>query len=402
MARKIIGIGLVIFCAASPLPREGLHIVQATPLQTSPSLISSVSIPTYSNIGTYSAKSVINNYDSAGRLIRQTVTDKNLVIVYSYDKNGNLISRKVDAAPPTAPGKVITSFIRENAATMNWNLSSDDRGVDYYEYTLTSNGQEKKGRLSPTATSIHLTGLIPSTTYTFSIKAVDIAARSSSVSSITIRTKDLTIPTKPVLTSLVGDGPTLSVSWSPSSDPDGIKEYILFLNGNEYLRTKATSVTLTNLPFRSNMVIKVQAIDIYEYASETSTSPTVYLIPSNEIEKVSENDNSRDTFVLEWWSNNKKIVKYRVSRKSDYIDSGRGGGGPGNGTYALPGLGGGKSFSTVDYTTSPTYRFYYEIGRYNHTITVEGLDASDNVVARSSEWVVQTLIPTPVGPGGYY
>ncbi|MEO3944979.1 fibronectin type III domain-containing protein [Gorillibacterium sp. CAU 1737] len=236
----------------------------------------------YSSVPAY-AQSVTNVYDGAGRLIKQTIPNKNLIFLYTYDRNGNLIARKADVSSPTAPGNLSLSFLRENAATVTWTPSTDDRGIEKYEFSLASPNSVKSGTLDKSSSTLPFSELQASTTYTFSIKAVDVAGRLSTSSTLTFRTKDITIPTRPTLQSLDSDGPVVTLRWQASTDPEGIKEYVVYLNGVEKGRTSSTTYTISNLPYRQSLSFAVRAIDNYGYVSDASNG-SINLIPKDQID----------------------------------------------------------------------------------------------------------------------
>lgn len=88
-----------------------------------------------------------------------------------------------DTSAPTTPGNVTASSITTNSATISWSASVDDVGVTGY------NVYQGATLLGTTAsTSISITGLTESTSYTYSITAVDAAGNESSAGSVTFTT----------------------------------------------------------------------------------------------------------------------------------------------------------------------------------------------------------------------
>jgi lysophospholipase L1-like esterase len=83
----------------------------------------------------------------------------------------------VDHSAPTAPTSLSPGNISEDSVALNWSPSSDDVGVAAYDVYR---GSTKVG--STTGTTFSDTGLNASTTYQYSVRAVDGASRVSSSS----------------------------------------------------------------------------------------------------------------------------------------------------------------------------------------------------------------------------
>ncbi|MDH7447689.1 M14 family zinc carboxypeptidase [Aquimarina sp. 2201CG14-23] len=103
--------------------------------------------------------------------------------------NLKIISTTPDTQAPSAPTNLSASNITGTTADLSWIAATDDVGVSEYEiYQGTS--------LVSTSSSVNTTvsGLNPSTTYTFTVLAKDAAGNSSSFSNaVTITTTDVTI-----------------------------------------------------------------------------------------------------------------------------------------------------------------------------------------------------------------
>ncbi|MNN09331.1 Chitinase A1 precursor [compost metagenome] len=101
-----------------------------------------------------------------------------------------------DTTAPTAPGNVTVTAKTSSSVSLSWSASSDNVGVTGYEVY---NGNQLATTVSGTMAT--LTGLAPSTTYTFTVKAKDAAGNSSAASSAVTATTDST-----------GTGPA---TWAP-------------------------------------------------------------------------------------------------------------------------------------------------------------------------------------------
>ncbi|MFG2037545.1 glycoside hydrolase family 9 protein [Dactylosporangium sp. NPDC048998] len=139
-----------------------------------------------------------------------------------------------DTTPPTAPGKPAFTSITATGATASWAASTDNVGVTGY------NVYASDGRLVGTSatTSLAITGLTPSTAYSFTVVAFDAAGNVSAASpagtfTTAAQTGDVTPPTKPgtpVASGITSTGVTLS--WTASTDNVGVTGYdVLRLGG---------------------------------------------------------------------------------------------------------------------------------------------------------------------------
>jgi alpha-amylase len=83
-----------------------------------------------------------------------------------------------DTTPPSAPTGLSKSNVTSGSATISWNASTDDVGVATYR--LLRNGTQVTTTVSTYATN---TGLSPSTTYSYTVQALDAAGNVSAASS---------------------------------------------------------------------------------------------------------------------------------------------------------------------------------------------------------------------------
>ncbi len=92
----------------------------------------------------------------------------------------------IDTTPPTVPQNLAAGNVDSNSITLNWSASTDAGGVANYQ--VFRNGFIV-GR--PSSTSFTDTGLMPNTTYSYSVLAVDNSGNASAASpSIDVQTTD--------------------------------------------------------------------------------------------------------------------------------------------------------------------------------------------------------------------
>lgn len=130
-----------------------------------------------------------------------------------------------DQTPPSTPGGVTGQSYNPNAASLNWNASTDNVGVAGY-YVL------RNGATVATTANQYFqdSGLTESTTYSYSIEAFDLAGNISVPSApINVTTRDVTPPTPPAnLTASAPSSQRVTLNWSPSTDNLGVQDYIVF------------------------------------------------------------------------------------------------------------------------------------------------------------------------------
>ncbi|MDO0924830.1 carbohydrate binding domain-containing protein [Streptomyces sp. TG1A-8] len=89
-----------------------------------------------------------------------------------------------DTQAPTAPGGLASTGKSSSSVSLKWNAATDNVGVTAYDVYSGSNQV-----LSASGTTATVSGLAPSTSYTFSVKARDAAGNSSAASnSVTVTT----------------------------------------------------------------------------------------------------------------------------------------------------------------------------------------------------------------------
>jgi chitodextrinase len=86
-----------------------------------------------------------------------------------------------DTTPPTAPSSLTSTGKTDTTVSLSWTASTDNVGVTAYDvYAGSTVAKTVTG--SPPATSTTVTGLTPSTTYSFTVKARDAAGNTSAAS----------------------------------------------------------------------------------------------------------------------------------------------------------------------------------------------------------------------------
>lgn len=170
-----------------------------------------------------------------------------------------------DTVPPTVPSGVSGVSANPNTATITWNASTDNVGVAGY-YVL------RNGVVVGSTASLYYqdTGLIESTTYTYTVEAFDLAGNSSVPSlRVNVTTDDVTPPAPPAnVLATANSCQRVTVTWSPSTDISGIGSYIVLSGSSPAALTQAgrtlgTTTTYTSYPLTggTRYFYAIEAVD---------------------------------------------------------------------------------------------------------------------------------------------
>ncbi|WP_432985350.1 glycoside hydrolase family 9 protein [Dactylosporangium sp. CA-233914] len=176
-------------------------------------------------------------------------------------------SGPLDTTAPSAPGKPAFTDVTATGATASWAAATDNVGVAGYNVY---DGSTLVG--SSATTSLAITGLTPSTAYSFTVVAVDTSGNVSPASpagtvTTSAQTGDVTPPTKPgtpVASGITSSGATLT--WAASTDAVGVTGYdVLRLGGPAgpvvVATVTGTTATVTGLSASTAYQFAVRAKD---------------------------------------------------------------------------------------------------------------------------------------------
>jgi uncharacterized repeat protein (TIGR02543 family) len=186
-----------------------------------------------------------------------------------------LLGQQTDSTPPSAPSNLRSTNVTSTSASLAWNASSDDTGVVVYH--VYSNGQIVA---NPTGTSATVTGLSPSTSYTFTVTAQDatgnLSNQSSTLTVITPVGTDTVPPSAPsnLVASNVTDS-SVTLSWGASSDNVGVASYTVLNGGAVAATLSGLSVSITGLSAGVTYTFSVVAKDAAGNTSSSSNSVQV-------------------------------------------------------------------------------------------------------------------------------
>jgi chitodextrinase len=196
-----------------------------------------------------------------------------VVLVSVFGASPALAAR--DRTPPTRPTNLRVTSLTSHRVTLAWNPSTDNSGTFSYRVWI-SYGFTDTVPQSQTTFSL---GIVPNSTYSFYVYAVDGSGnRSQRSNTVTVTAPDdTTAPTPPVV-SLVGVNPTeVSLEWTASTDDGSIIWYQVFVNGSLNADTRDRRFAVVHdLTPETTYEITVKARDFYTWnESEPSNVLTV-------------------------------------------------------------------------------------------------------------------------------
>lgn len=188
--------------------------------------------------------------------------------VKAYDRAGNYSAAATASAPTTArtdftgpTPPTVTATATDHSVNVSWTSSTDNRGVAYY-------------RISPCLVpncvvpadvhSFSAGGLPTRTQLNLQITAVDgdgnASDRSSGRYSVYTAAQGTNPPSQPLrLVSTAGTYHSVSLSWSPSTDDNGVAGYYVFRNSRQIATVSGTTYTDTDVAASAEYA--VQAFD---------------------------------------------------------------------------------------------------------------------------------------------
>lgn len=284
-----------------------------------------------------------------------------------------------DTEAPSAVNDLSASSTTASETLLSWSGATDNIGVSNYQIfqdgALIGNSQLQ--------TTFQVTGLNPTTSYTFIVIAQDVAGNSSlssnSVNVLTDALPALDTEAPSAVSNLSASNTSFNgtlLSWSPSSDNVGVTNYQIFQDNNNIGNSGTlTSFTVSGLSSETTYVFSIRAQDSAGNTSSTSNLVTVTTTaipdttPPAPVSNLSASNTTSTSTLLSWSasSDNVGVVNYAVYR---------------NGTL-LSNSGSNTSFSVTGLFANTSYTF-----------TVRAADAAGNLSGNSNTVSVTTLSDT--------
>jgi chitodextrinase len=220
---------------------------------------------------------------SAGRTYTFYVTAVDKSLNTSGQSNIVTVTTLPDTAAPPAP--TLSGQVRgPSQVRLTWNRVEDDTS-EFVTYRIFADGARVTQHLNWYGeTDVVLRHLTPSTSYTFTVKALDASGNASTSNAVTLTTEattDVTPPSAPTNVRIVGSNgcPEFWVGWTQSTDdtdPQYLIEYEIYVNG--VLSPLAVSAGVDNdfvyATASGESVFTVKAVDQAGNTSEASNSVT--------------------------------------------------------------------------------------------------------------------------------
>ncbi len=170
------------------------------------------------------------------------------LVAKAYDAAGNIgtsstvtVTVNNDITAPTAPTGLTATAISPTQVNLSWTASTDNVGVTKY---LVQRGGVTIAQ--PTTTSYSDTTVTSNTTYSYVVLAQDAAGNTSAASSTktvtTPQPADTTAPTVPTGLTATAVSPTqVNLSWTASTDANGVAGYKIIRGGTQIATSTTTS-----------------------------------------------------------------------------------------------------------------------------------------------------------------
>ena len=176
-----------------------------------------------------------------------------------------------DTTPPTAPTGLAATVLSSTQIRLNWTASTDAAGIAGYRVFRNGTGSGT-ALTTVTGTTFTDSGLTPSTSYTYTVRAVDgspaaNASPPSNAVTATTQATDITAPTVPAnVTATALSTTQIRINWTASTDAGaGISGYRVFRNGTGAgtALTTVTGTTFTDsgLTASTSYTYSVRAVD---------------------------------------------------------------------------------------------------------------------------------------------
>jgi chitodextrinase len=184
-----------------------------------------------------------------------------------------------DTTPPTAP-TLSASGTTQNSTNLSWFGATDNVGVTGYDV------YQGASLIAMTAsTSYTVSGLSPSTMYSFTVKAKDAAGNVSASSNVvnvtTLTPPDTTPPTAPTnLTASNTTQTTTTLTWTASTDNVGVTGYDVYQGATLLGTVTSTTANITGLTAATAYTFSVRAKDAAGNISSASNTVNVTTLPN--------------------------------------------------------------------------------------------------------------------------
>jgi chitodextrinase len=201
---------------------------------------------------------------------------------------------KADRTAPTTPTNLLVTSITERTVTLKWNAATDNSGKLSYRVKVNSASSSVLETAGQTQTTYTVQYLVPHSSYTFAVYAVDGSGNSSGNSNVVNADTpgDTTPPSTPVLQATPLGPSQVQLTWTRSTDniPNNCCAYSFSMNGSpltQHINNAAApagsmSVVIRHLTPDTNNTFTVTAIDYTGKNASPSNSASARTWASND------------------------------------------------------------------------------------------------------------------------
>lgn len=229
--------------------------------------------PTLANLPA-SAESFVDDDVTSGRTYTYSLT--------ATDAAGNrsqpvvatvTVPNGTGGTPPSVPANVAAVATGEHTVAVAWDPSTDDTGISGYEVFR---GATSVALVSGSTTTWQDSDLTPATSYSYTVRAIDLSANYSAPSSpaatATTWAVDTTAPSVPGGVAAAGASLTsIALSWSTSTDNRAVAAYRVHRDGSPVADVSAPTTSWTDTG-RTTGATHTYAVDAVDAAGNRSAA----------------------------------------------------------------------------------------------------------------------------------
>jgi len=297
---------------------------------------------------------------------------------------------QADTTPPSIPASLTATAVSDTKIALSWMASTDNIGVTGYKVERCQGaGCSNFAQIAaPITTAFSDTGLTPSTSYSYRVRAADAAGNLSAFSTNSSATSaaDTTPPTAPTALTTTAASPTqINLSWTASTDDVGVTGYRVercqgagCSNFTQIATPATTTFNDTGLTASTSYSYRVRATDAagnlsaFSSTATASTSAVPDTTPPSAPTNLTSTAASSSQINLSWTAStdNVGVTGYRVERCQGAACT----------TFAQIATPTGITFNDTGLTASTSYSY-----------RVRATDAAGNLSAFSSTATASTL-----------
>jgi chitodextrinase len=264
----------------------------------------------------------------------------------SVTPRSNSFTTLADTTPPSQPGAITIQTITPSTVTFSWGTSTDNVGIDRYEYSVDNIAWTTVG----TATSATATGLLESHGYPLYVRAWDRSSNVSPLSSTAFTTGDATPPSAPGAISIANiTANAATAAWIAATDYIGVVGYSYRIDTGGWVQLgNVLSVDFSGLSDNASHTFELKARDAAGNIgpSRTATFTTLDGTPPSAPGTVTFTNLNETSVTVSWSAATDNVIvlgyRLRLSEGAQQISDTD----IGNVlTYSLTGLGAGRTYT---------------------------------------------------------